>query len=140
MELIKELPSEIQFNVIKFMSHPAADLMKPSIKKFKNYELSDFYKFWKCETAIKNKKEEQRCRWCMKLYIGPYNEHECYECKLRMSLDCQEKFFCDGCDGRNCYICFMRKTYGVDCRCKSCNCAIPDPEYCEYCGDCRCNT
>jgi hypothetical protein len=28
MELINELPNEIQFNVIKFMRHPVADLFK----------------------------------------------------------------------------------------------------------------
>jgi hypothetical protein len=34
MELIKELPNEIHFDVIKFMSHAVADLMKPGTNDF----------------------------------------------------------------------------------------------------------
>ena len=47
MEFIKELPSEIQFNVIKFMSHPVADLMKQRINSYNKSEniFATFYNY-----------------------------------------------------------------------------------------------
>ena len=68
MELIKELPNEIHFNVIKFMSHPVADLMKQRINSYNKSEniFATFYNYWKYDVKLDvESNEEQRCRWCM---------------------------------------------------------------------------
>ena len=49
MELINELPNEIQFNVIKFMSHPVSDLFKTFLRKCeaRKFEMKvNEYKFY----------------------------------------------------------------------------------------------
>ena len=36
-----ELPKEIEWNIIKFMSHPVADLVKHQVEDFQSYEFCD---------------------------------------------------------------------------------------------------
>ena len=50
MELINELPIEIHFNVIKFMRHPTAEILKPSIDKYDVFE----YERAKCEYSVQS--------------------------------------------------------------------------------------
>ena len=38
-----ELPKEIEWNIIKFMSHPIAEIMKPLIQQFRHGFAYDFY-------------------------------------------------------------------------------------------------
>ena len=38
-----ELPKEIEWNIIKFMSHPIADIMRPLIQQFRHGKAHDFY-------------------------------------------------------------------------------------------------
>jgi len=37
-----ELPKEIEWNIIKFMSHPTAEIMKPLIQQFRHGFAYDF--------------------------------------------------------------------------------------------------
>ena len=34
------LPQEIEWNIIKFMSHPCADILRPIIEDFDSYDFS----------------------------------------------------------------------------------------------------
>ena len=97
-----------------------------------------FYNYWKYDVKLDVLPNEGKsCRWCGKsIRYGHCDSHECHECFLRISLDCEDKIFCKkGCDGKYCYKCFMENTYGLDCSCKGCNCVLPDPD--DICYECR---
>ena len=46
MEILDMLPNDITFNVIKYLRHPLAEILKPSIDSFERCEKEcDFYSF-----------------------------------------------------------------------------------------------
>ena len=59
MELINELPNEIQFNVIKFMRHPLAEMIRQNFR-------------------------ERKCKWCMETFSGCWEVcSDCNECEAK---------------------------------------------------------
>ena len=103
MELINELPNEIQFNVIKFMRHPLAQIIKEEINEYETKTESDdsfmsidsFCKWWRNHKSLK--------------IMFPYGDEDgyyigCHECgggfipndmeeqKTGLCRDCSEKF------------------------------------------------
>ncbi len=146
MNFINELPNEIHFNVIKFMSHPVADLMKHRINSYLcnkcNNMFYNFYDYWKYDVKLfVESKEVKRCRWCMTSFQNGHKDlHECHECKLHHSTIGEDEYehTCSGCKDIYCYTCLMRRKDGKICTnvCKGCKCAIYDYFY-DLCHDCE---
>ena len=138
MEILKDIPNEIKFKIFKYQSHPVAVLLKQRINSYNNSKnmFDNFFHYWCYDRKLYLEcNESKKCMWCGKGFkYGDPNEHECHECFLRISLDCNYKMFCDGCDGKYCYKCFMQKSYRLDCSCKFCNCILTDPD--KLCYDC----
>ena len=107
MELINELPNEIQFNVIKFMRHPVADLFKKELLEFiedskvPEYEYEDEEGYissvvccWKevirgSRYAVRRglNREDfivRKCKWCMETFSSSWEVcSDCNECEAK---------------------------------------------------------
>ena len=91
MEKIENLPSEIQWKIIKFMRHPCVDMISEAQSQYKAYLTkleyhldgwrpcppTEYLKEYEEMTLLKYlKKEQERRHWCNKPRREPENDDD----------------------------------------------------------------
>jgi hypothetical protein len=86
MEILNEmkLPQEISWNILKFMSHPTAEIIKPVFKTYIIYDEDGVYFY--------NNLDNNNCERCHKFRINhKFSKNYCKACKKQQIISSFER-------------------------------------------------